>query len=83
MSTNTINEKIGVFIAVDDKYHGLIPNKEIISRLKYGDTVTARVNQIRRDGKLVLSLRKKAYGEMDGDAARMMAVVLVSVFQFQ
>ena len=65
-----INDRMGAFVAVENKYHGLIPLKELTEDLKVGDTVNARVNQIRRDGKLVLSIRKKAYGQMDTDSEK-------------
>ena len=68
----TINEKVGAFVAIDNKYHGLIPSREILDRLKFGDKVEARVSNIRNDGKLILSLRKKAYGEIDGDAEKLL-----------
>jgi predicted RNA-binding protein (virulence factor B family) len=68
----SVNEKVGAFVAVDGRYHGLIPSREIISRLKSGDLVETRVSNIRKDGKLILSLRKKAYGEIDGDADKLL-----------
>ncbi len=68
-----INEKVGVFVAIDDKYHGLIPNREILDNLKFGDEIEARVSNVRTDGKLILSLRKKAYGEIDSDAEKILA----------
>ena len=66
----SLNDRMGAFAAVDGKYYGLIPRKEFTGRLKVGDRIKARVNQIRRDGKLVLSIRKKAYGEIDSDSAK-------------
>lgn len=68
----SVNNKIGAFIAVDNKYHGLVPNKEIIRQLKVGDMIEGRVSNIRKDGKLILSLREKAYGEIDGDAEKIL-----------
>jgi predicted RNA-binding protein (virulence factor B family) len=67
----SINDRMGAFVAVENKYHGLIPLKEITESLNPGDIVNARVNQIRRDGKLVLSIRKKAYGQMDTDSEKL------------
>ncbi len=68
----SINEKVGAFVAIDNKFHGLIPNKEIMEKLKFGDTIEGRVSNVRKDGKLVLSLRKKAYGEIDSDAEKLL-----------
>lgn len=68
----SINEKIGVFVAVDDKYHGLIPSREVTDNIAFGDKISARVSNIRSDGKLILSLRKKSYGEIETDSDRIL-----------
>ncbi|MBO6133501.1 MAG: S1 RNA-binding domain-containing protein [Lachnospiraceae bacterium] len=64
-----INGKFGAYAAVDGKYGGLIPAKEVVKDLKCGDRVEARVMNVREDGKLDLSLRKKAYLQMNDDCA--------------
>ncbi len=60
-------EAFGVFVAVDNKYSAMIPKNELFSSLKIGDTVKARVINVRPDGKLTLSLRDKSYLQMDSD----------------
>ena len=40
-----INETIGAFVAVDHKYYGLIPKKELYGRFREGDTVQARLRR--------------------------------------
>lgn len=67
-----INKEIGAFVAVDNKYHGLILNKELFGDFKIGDTVQVRIKRVRDDGKLELSLRNDAYNEMESDAQRIM-----------
>lgn len=67
-----LNRELGAFVAVDKKFHGLIPRKEMFQDLNYGDEVEARINKIREDGKLSLSLRKKAYKEIDKDVQRIL-----------
>lgn len=66
------NPRYGVFVAVDGKYHGMIPAKEVVRNLRIGDHVKARVLAIRTDGKLDLSLREKGYVQMDVDSVRIM-----------
>ncbi|MCI6859274.1 MAG: S1-like domain-containing RNA-binding protein [Eubacterium sp.] len=66
------NPEYGVFVAVDNKYNAMIQNKEIIKNLKIGDEVHARVLCVREDGKLNLSLREKAYLQMDVDSMKIM-----------
>lgn len=63
-----ISKNFGVFVAVDDKYSALIPKREDFGNLKVGDKVTARVTNVREDGKLDISVRKKAFLQMDEDA---------------
>lgn len=63
-----IKPGLGAFVAVDDTYYGLIPERELFTELKYGDRVTARVSKVREDGKLDLLLREKLYMEVDKDA---------------
>lgn len=62
------SRQFGVFVAVDDKYSALIPAKEVHEFIRIGDKVTARVTEVKPDGKMDLSLRKKAYKQMDEDA---------------
>ena len=63
----SIDEEIGAFVAVDNKYEALIPNKEIDTELEVGQTIEARVTAIKEDGKIDLSLKKKAYKQMKDD----------------
>lgn len=62
------NPQYGAFVAVDNKYHGLIQQKELTNKVFIGMPVSARVKSVRPDGKLDLSFRKKAYMQIDDDA---------------
>lgn len=75
MVTGIVYEKIetfGVFVAVDNKYSALIPKNEIFQPLQVGQTISARIINVREDGKLTLSLRDKAYVQMDSDSEMIM-----------
>ncbi|HWQ89796.1 MAG TPA: S1-like domain-containing RNA-binding protein, partial [Desulfitobacteriaceae bacterium] len=63
-----LKPETGAFVAVDNKYLGLIPSSEYFSNLKIGDTVEARVIRVREDGKLDLSPRELSFKQMDADA---------------
>lgn len=63
-----INPKMGLFVAVDDKYYGLVPISEVFGQFSYGDIIDARVIKVREDGKLDLSLRGKLYETRQKDA---------------
>lgn len=62
------SSNFGVFVAVDDIFSALIPKKELYGDIKIGDEITARVIDVRDDGKLTLSVREKAYLQIDTDA---------------
>ena len=64
-----ISERFGVYVAVDNRFSGRIPPREYDERLSYGQMITARVSKVHPDGKLDLSMNKKAYKQMDDDAA--------------
>lgn len=70
-----INENLGAFVAVDDRYYGLIPKREVFGDIREGDVIEARVTKVREDGKLDLSPREKAYIQMDADAKLVMKVI--------
>lgn len=62
------SENFGRFVAVDDRYSALIPQKELVKDLKVGEKVKARVRQVRPDGKLDLTLREPVAEQMNTDA---------------
>ncbi len=66
------SNNFGAFVAVDDKYSALIPAHEDHSFLRIGDVVEARVTEVKPDGKLTLTMREKAYLQMDKDAERVL-----------
>lgn len=58
----------GCFVAVDNRYHGLVHTREMAGQPAVGDVISARVLKVRPDGKLELSMREPAYKEIEGDA---------------
>ena len=62
------SDNFGLFVAVDDKYSALIPKREAPYGLHVGDKVHARVTEVKPDGKLTLSVREKAFIQMNKDA---------------
>ena len=64
----SVNRDIGVFVAVEDKYDGLIPKKEVLGIHTVGENIEVRVSRVLEDGKLDLSLRDRSYIQMDTDS---------------
>jgi len=60
--------RFGLFVAVDNCWSALVPGKEDYGSFQVGDHVRGRVTKVREDGKLDLSLREKAYLQLDADA---------------
>lgn len=63
-----INPKFGLFIAVEDKYSGLIQNKDAQGKFRIGDNIMVRIIQIREDGRIDATPKQKAYIQMESDA---------------
>lgn len=71
-----INPDLGAFVAVENKYYGMIPARELrYQKYRLGDVVELRVEKVREDGKLDLNPREKAYIQMDMDAALVMKAI--------
>jgi hypothetical protein len=70
-----ISENFGAFVAVDDKYSGLIPKREFYGQAKIGDTVEVRITDVKADGKLDLSLREKTHVQINKDAEEVLKVI--------
>lgn len=73
-----ITEENGVFVAVDNAYHGLIPTREVYGDCKIGDKVQVRIKKVREDGKLELSLRKQTSQQIEIDAKKIMTLLKVN-----
>lgn len=70
-----INPELGAFVAVDERYHGMIPKRELFGGFCVGQEVRARVTKVRDDGKLDLSAREKAHNQIFADAELVMKVI--------
>ena len=76
--TGTIYETEGnfdVFVAVDNRYSGLIPKREAAGSYRIGDTIQVRVTAVKPDGKLDLSPNERVEVQMDKDAELVMKVI--------
>lgn len=63
-----LSKNFGVFIAVDDRYSALIPKSEAQGGYRVNDILDLRVTQVKEDGKLNVSARKKAHIQLEEDA---------------
>lgn len=63
-----IVDGLGAFVAVDNKYEGLIPESELTGVVDLGEEVKCRVTDVKSDGKLDLSFFEPAYKHISSDA---------------
>ncbi len=70
-----LNEDFGAFVAVDGKYHGMIPKKNYHGGHRIGDEITARVVSVRPDGKMELSLSQRINVQIDIDAETILKLI--------
>ena len=71
----TISEEFGAFVAVDNLYSALIPKKEMYGQVRAGEDIAARVTEVKPDGRLTLSIREKAYLQMEKDAEEVLSII--------
>lgn len=71
----TISNDFGAFVAVDNIYSALIPKKELYGNVKVGEDITARVTEVKADGRLNLSVRDKAYLQIEKDAQELLSII--------
>lgn len=69
------SKNFGAFVAVDDRYSALIPAHEDHSQLKIGEVIEARIVEVKEDGKLTLTVRQKAYLQIEEDAEKVLQVL--------
>lgn len=69
------SDNFGAFVAVDDKYSARIPNSEDHSFLRIGDVIEAKITGVKPDGKLDLTLREKAYIQIDRDSEKILELL--------
>ena len=65
----------GTFVALEDKYTAMIPRHEDASKLRIGDIIMVRITGIKEDGKCDVTIRDKAYVQMDNDAAALLDLI--------
>ena len=66
------NSRLGAFAAVDGKYHALLPKGKYHPHLKLGEEVSARVEKVREDGRLSLTMSEPIREQIAIDSARVM-----------
>lgn len=69
------SNNFGAFVAVDDKYSALIPRHEDHSHLRIGEVIEAKIVEVKPDGKLTLTMRDKAYIQMEEDAKQVLQLL--------
>jgi len=68
-------EDIGAFVAIENKYSGLIPKTEPYKTLSPGDTISAKVVRILEDGKITLSIKKSDHRRITKEAHKILGVL--------
>lgn len=65
----------GTFVALEDKYSAMIPRHEDTSKYRIGDIIMVRITGIKEDGKCDVTIRDKAYIQMDEDAEALLDLI--------
>ncbi len=65
----------GTFVALEDKYSAMIPRHEDVSKYRIGDVIMVRITGIKEDGKCDVTIRDKAYIQMEDDADALLDLI--------
>lgn len=68
-------DRFGMYVAVDDIFQALIPNKALYGHINIGDQISATVSKVHEDGKIELALRAPAYLQINDDAEAILAAL--------
>lgn len=70
-----LNDSLGAFVAVDNKYSALIPKRELHSHINVGTCIEARISEIREDGKINLTIQKPIREQMAADSEMILSII--------
>ena len=62
-------------VRIKKLYFGLIPASQLFTPLKAGDEVSGRILRVRKDGKLDLEIRQRAYKQIEEDSEKVLAKI--------
>ncbi|MGV8146637.1 MAG: S1 RNA-binding domain-containing protein [Alkaliphilus sp.] len=72
------SDRLGIFIAINNKYLGFAHNSENFKDYGIGDKGKFRVIKTREDGKIDLSTRQVAHVQMDDDAEELLNLLIIN-----
>lgn len=71
-----LSRDLGVFVAIENRYHGLLHNSEVMKSYNIGDKEVFRIIKVRDDGKMDLSTKKLAHHQMEEDANEIVKLMI-------
>lgn len=66
------SKSLGAFVAVENKFQGMIPGRELPNRYNIGDVIKVKITNIRDDGKIDLSIKEDFEVEVARDAKKIL-----------
>lgn len=70
-----VNPEVGIYVALENKYKGMVPIQTCFMDLDEGQVLDFRVIRIREDNKIDLSTQLKLADQMDTDADKIYAML--------
>ncbi len=67
-----VHGDLGLFVAVENKYQGLLPLKEVTKRYHTGQVIEFKIAKVRHDGKLDLTFKEGGHGQMESDENKLL-----------
>lgn len=69
----SVNPEIGAFVVIEGKYNGMISTEKMRGALNIGETVTGKIENIKHDGKIDLSIIAPSFEYICQDSKNILA----------
>jgi len=66
-----VHDDLGIFIAVEGKYQGLLPSKEVTKTYYPGDKLEVKIAKVKDDGRIDLTLREQGFAQMEAEEEKL------------
>lgn len=66
-----IHDDLGVFVAVESKYQGLLPQKEVTKKYHIGEVIECKIARVKDDGRMDLTVKEQGFAQMEAEEEKL------------
>lgn len=73
-----MHSDLGVFVAVEGKYQGLLPIKEVTRKYYPGEVIEVKVAKVKEDGRMDLTIREQGFAQMEAEEEKLYKALIAN-----